>query len=131
MEALPQELHDLLAHPELDLEAVLEHSMRWFSVQLGTLHVWDPAAQLLRLRAAHGLPEALRAAVMTIPIGKGMAGLAAERGAPVQVCNLQTDRSGAARPGAKASGMEGSLAVPMISASGMLRGVLGLARATL
>ena len=54
--------------------------------------------------------------------------LAAERREPVTICNLQTDTSGQARPGAKATGMEGSLAVPML-AGGELRGVLGIAKA--
>ena len=42
-----------------------------------------------------------------------MAGLAVQRKEPVSVCNLQTDASGAARPGAKATGMEGALVVPI------------------
>jgi hypothetical protein len=45
-------------------------------------------------------------AVQIVPIGKGT-GLAAERKEPISVCNLQTDSSGDARPGAKATGMEG------------------------
>lgn len=46
-----------------------------------------------------------------IPIGKGMAGIAAERRQPVEMCNLQiemcnlqTDTSEIARPGAKVEG---------------------------
>ena len=61
-------------------------------------------------------------------MGKGIAGLAAERREPITICNLQTDTSGQARPGAKATGMEGSLAVPMLAGS-ELRGVLGIAKA--
>ena len=34
------------------------------------------------------------ATIATIPVGKGMAGLAVERGRPVDACNLQTDASG-------------------------------------
>src|SRR5262249_22932872 len=96
---------------------------------VGTLHSLDPASGLLRLRAHRGLPDSLLPRVSTIPIGKGIAGLAAERLAPVQVCNLQTDTSGAARPAAKETGMEGSVAVPMLVAD-RVRGVLGVARPT-
>ena len=32
----------------------------------------------------------------------------------MSVCNLQTDASGNARPGAKATGMEGALVVPIL-----------------
>jgi len=62
-----------------------------------------------------------------VPIGKGMAGIAAERRQPVQVCNLQTDNSGVARPAAKETRMEGSIAVPMLVGDG-LKGVLGVAK---
>ena len=56
-----------------------------------------------------------------------MAGLAAERRATVQVCNLQTDTSGVAKPAAKETKMEGSLAVPILDSED-LRGVLGVAK---
>jgi len=65
--------------------------------------------------------------VRRIPIGKGMAGLAAERREPVQMCNLQTDTSGDAKPGAKLTQMKGSIAVPMI-VNDELVGVLGVAK---
>ncbi len=67
--------------------------------------------------------------IQKIPIGKGLAGLAAERRQPVQVCNLQTDASGAARPGAKETGMEGCIALPILSGDQVV-GVLGVAKPT-
>ncbi len=71
------------------------------------------------------------AIVETVPVGKGIAGLAAERREPITICNLQTDDSGQARPGARATGMEGSIAVPMLAAGGVeLRGVLGIAKSS-
>jgi len=94
---------------------------------VGTLHRLNPESQMLELVVQQGLPDSLLATVATIPIGKGMAGLAAERREPVQVCNLQTGTSGDARPGAKATGMEGSIATPIIVA-GELRGTLGVAK---
>ena len=63
-----------------------------------------------------------------MPVGKGIAGLAAQNREPVSLCNLQTDTSGQARPAAKTTGMEGSIAVPMLVA-GEMRGVLGVAMA--
>jgi putative methionine-R-sulfoxide reductase with GAF domain len=65
--------------------------------------------------------------VRDVPVGKGMAGLAAERREPVQVCNLQTDASGVAKPMAKDTGSQASIAVPML-VRGELRGVLGVGR---
>lgn len=105
------------------LDAVLAH----FDCPVGTVHLLDGGDGLLHLAAQRGLPEAVLGRVGVIPIGKGMAGIAAERREPVQVCNLQTDQSGVVRPGAKLTQMEGSLAVPMLD-RGSLRGVLGVAK---
>jgi signal transduction protein with GAF and PtsI domain len=109
------------------LHVVLDEVVRAFGCGVGTLHSLDAGSGMLRLRAHRGLPDTLLPRVRVIPIGKGMAGLAAERRAPVQVCNLQTDTSGAAQPAAKDSGMEGSVAVPMLLADSV-RGVLGVAK---
>ena len=67
--------------------------------------------------------------VRLIPIGKGMAGLAAARRAPVQVCNLQSDDSGVAKAGAKLTQMEGSIAAPMLVGE-TLCGTIGVAKPT-
>lgn len=56
-----------------------------------------------------------------------MAGIAAERRQPVEMCNLQTDSSGVARPAAKETRVEGSIAVPMLH-DGELHGTLGVAK---
>ena len=53
--------------------------------------------------AAVNIPPQAREAVEWVPSGKGMAGLALERGEPVQTCNLQEDRSGAVKPGSEGS----------------------------
>ena len=62
-----------------------------------------------------------------IPIGKGMAGVAAERKRPVQICNLQTDKLGVARPSAKETKVQGSITVPLML-NGRLYGTLGIAK---
>jgi GAF domain-containing protein len=76
--------------------------------------------------ASAGIPRPVLDAVRLVPIGKGMAGLAVQRKEPVSVCNLQTDASGAARPGAKATGMEGALVVPLLIGDEAV-GALGIA----
>lgn len=93
----------------------------------GTLHVLDDSDGQLKLAAHVGLPDQVAAIVAVVPVGKGMAGLAAQRLEPVQTCNLQTDTTGDIRPGAKAVPVQASIAVPMI-VDGRLRGVLGFAR---
>jgi L-methionine (R)-S-oxide reductase len=97
--------------------------------QTGTLHQLTVESQVLRLVAQVGLPEEVMKLVHEVPVGKGMAGLAAERKEPVQTCNLQTDESGDVRPGAKAVPVQASIALPILSQEEEVLGVLGLARA--
>jgi L-methionine (R)-S-oxide reductase len=113
--------------PEQVLAATLTH----FGAQAGTVHLLQPGESepILVLKASSGIPPHIVAIVQTVPIGKGIAGLAAERREPITICNLQTDTSGQARPAARTTGMEGSIAVPMLTADGELRGVLGIAKA--
>jgi L-methionine (R)-S-oxide reductase len=112
-EALPQVLDLLLAH---------------FGCVTGTVHLFDDDSGMLKLAAERGIPEVVLDKIKVIPVGKGMAGIAAERREPVQVCNLQTDSSGVVRPGARDTKMEGSLAAPMLSGEGRLKGTLGVAK---
>ncbi len=64
-------------------------------------------------------------AVKTIPVGKGIAGQVIAQGRPVTMCNLQTDTSGVARPGAKQTGVGGALCVP-IRGNGEIVGTIGV-----
>jgi len=104
------------------LRAALDH----FQCQAGTIHLLKDGA--LALVAHINIPPPIVQIVQTVPIGKGIAGLAAQRREPISLCNLQTDTSGQALPAAKTTGMEGSLAVPMLHHD-ELRGVLGIAKA--
>jgi putative methionine-R-sulfoxide reductase with GAF domain len=65
------------------------------------------------------------ATIARIPVGKGMAGLAVERGCPVDACNIQTDTSGDVRPGAKATGLAGAIVVPIFRGDATI-GALGI-----
>ena len=111
-----------------DAQAVLDESIRAFGCQAGTVHWLDAQDGMLKLAAHRNLPPPIVQIVATVPVGKGIAGLAAQNREPVSLCNLQTDTSGQARPAAKTTGMEGSIAVPMLVA-GEMRGVLGVAMA--
>lgn len=110
-----------------DWDALLVRILAEFQCVTGTIHRLSAKSGLLELVAQRGIPDAIMSRVERIPIGKGMAGLAAERREPVQVCNLQTDDSGKAKPGAKLTQMAGSIAVPVL-VEGELRGTLGIAR---
>jgi len=107
-------------------DAVLHAALAHFACQAGTVHVMRGG--VLRLAAHVNIPPHLVEIIETVPIGKGVAGLAAQKCEPVSICNLQTDTTGRARPNAKQTGMEGSIAVPML-VDGELTGVLGIAKA--
>ncbi len=121
---LPSDLESAVATG--DIATVLGAALAHFGCQAGTVHLLRDG--VLKLAAHKNIPPPVVQIVETVPIGKGIAGLAAERLEPITICNLQTDTSGQARPGAKATGMEGSIAVPMMR-DGKLRGVLGIAKA--
>ena len=102
--------------------------LKKFDCQTGTLHALDPSTQHLRLLAQQGVPDFLLDKIDHIPIGKGIAGCAAERADAVQMCNLQTDTSGVARPDAKQTKVEGALAVPIFDSHKKVVGVLGVGK---
>ena len=110
------------------LQAALELILAKARGQGGTIHLLDRDGATLRLAAwSRSIPEQVLAAVRAVPMGKGMAGIAAERRAPVTTCDLQSDNAGgAARPGAKATGFRGSICIPLIAADGRLLGTLGV-----
>jgi signal transduction protein with GAF and PtsI domain len=123
--SLPPDLAAALATG--DLTTVLTATLAHFDCQAGTIHLLRDG--VLKLAAQKNIPPQVAQIVETVPIGKGIAGLAAQRLEPITICNLQTDTSGQAKPGAKATGMEGTVAVPMM-VKGELRGVIGIAKAT-
>ena len=128
--ALCSRIEDLLMNGanEESLGAALKEILADFNCVLGTIHRRN-SPDSLELIAHLGMPEVVVDRVRQVPIGKGMAGLAAQRRECVSVCNLQTDTSGDVRPGAKMTGMEGSIAVPML-VDGEVCGVLGVAKPT-
>lgn len=106
------------------MQARLEEIVRRFGADTGTIHVLEGAT--LVLKADVGLPPHVKKIVAAVPLGKGMAGLAAERNEPVSSCNIQTDSTGDVRPGARATGMAGAIVVPIRDAGGKARGALGI-----
>ncbi|ALJ01616.1 histidine kinase [Rufibacter tibetensis] len=111
----------------INWQQLLSEIISSFDCTTGTIHFLDKDSGMLKLKAQQGIPEFLVPKLSEIPIGKGMAGIAAERKEPVEMCNLQTDNSGVARPAAKETKVEGSIAVPMLL-KGNLYGTLGIAK---
>ncbi len=120
-------LSELLEQTTIDWKAILAHIISAFDCTTGTLHFLNTKTSLLHLEAQIGIPDFLLPKLSEIAIGKGMAGIAAERRQPVEMCNLQTDNSGVARPAAKETKVEGSIAVPLLL-NDQLYGTLGIAK---
>ncbi len=91
----------------------------------GTVHV--QRGEDLYLTAAHNIPPPVITIVSHVPRGKGMAGLAQVRKAPVQTCNLQADETGNIKPGAKAVNAQAAVALPVFDEAGAVRAVVGIA----
>lgn len=91
----------------------------------GTIHICE--GQGLRLTAAVNIPEVVLETVNWLPSGKGMAGLALEKGEPIKTCNLRDDRSGNVRPGAKAVNAKAAVAIPIRNHHGVIVSVVGAA----
>ena len=98
---------------EIILQNILRQVLQQFRSETGTIHTLEPENQLLQLAAQIGLPPQMLDIVKTIPVGKGIAGQVAAENRPVTICNLQTDSSGVAKPGAKQTGVGGALCVPI------------------
>src|SRR3954447_20012596 len=92
----------------------------------GTVHLHENDG--LRLTAAVNIPPKVQEIVTWVPSGKGMAGLALERGESIQTCNLQRDDgSGAVKPGAKAVAAQAAIAMPVRDEAGAIVAVVGVA----
>lgn len=104
---------------------VLRLTIDRLSAETGTIHRLGPDG-LLHLEARAGnIPAELLPLIEKIPVGKGIAGLAVERKTPVDLCNLQTDNSGAVRPAARQTGVKGSICVPIMAGERAV-GALGI-----
>lgn len=115
-----------------DWSAILGQVLRNFECVTGTLHRTDAVTGLLGLIAHHGIPPHVLPMMLpkidNIPFGKGIAGCAAQSKDAVQLCNLQEDLGGVAKPAARKTNVQGALAVPIVSVDGKVLGVLGIGK---
>jgi signal transduction protein with GAF and PtsI domain len=115
-----------------DWHAVLVKVLENFACVTGTIHRTDSSTGLLTLVTQHGIPPhvlpMLLPKIDNIPFGKGIAGCAAQRKEAVQLCNLQEDLGGVAKPDARKTNVQGALAVPIIGTDGKVIGVLGIGK---
>ncbi len=107
-------------------DVALARVVAQFAADSGTIHFLGGDGLLHLAAVTPGMPDVVLATIRSIPVGKGMAGLAVERRAPVDACNIQTDASGDVRPGARATGLAGAIVVPIFK-GGEVVGALGIA----
>jgi len=118
---------EFLAGIESDAaDEALSRILKHFGADSGTIHLLGDDGLLHLEAASAGMPPFVLDTIRTIPIGKGMAGLAVERKEPVTACNIQTDSTGDVRPGARSTGLQGSIVVPILR-DGAAVGALGIA----
>ncbi|MFT7521599.1 MAG: L-methionine (R)-S-oxide reductase [Kiritimatiellia bacterium] len=118
-------MEDRMTKTDLFTQSWLEGFLARHDGAAGTVHVRRPDA--LHLVASSAIPESVVRATQTIPIGKGMAGLAWQRERPIQTCNLHDDTTGDVRPGAKAVNAQAAIALPVFNHDGEVRAVVGIA----
>jgi signal transduction protein with GAF and PtsI domain len=104
----------------------LDRILDEMSADSGTIHVLGDDGVLHLKAASAGIPQVVLDTIKDVPVGKGMAGLAVERKQPVNACNIQTDATGDVRPGARATGLQGSVVVPLMRGEDAI-GALGVA----
>jgi putative methionine-R-sulfoxide reductase with GAF domain len=106
------------------MQGRLEQIIGEFGADTGSIHLLEDG--VLILKAQVGLPPHIAEIVARVPIGKGMAGLAFERNEPVSSCNIQADETGSVRPGARDTGVNGAIVVPIRNPQGDACGALGI-----
>lgn len=107
------------------LEDWLQNVLATYHGTSGTIHLCEDGG--LKLATAINIPPQVQQVVAWVPNGKGMAGLALQNKEPIHTCNLQEDRSGNVKPGAKAVNAQAAVALPVFDSQGEVRAVIGLA----
>ena len=112
-----------------DWAGVLSRVVSQLSADSGTIHLMGDDGLLHLAAASAGIPAVVLETVRTVVVGKGMAGLAVERKRAVDACNIQTDTTGDVRPGARITGLQGSIVVPLLRDEEAV-GAMGVANRT-
>ncbi len=95
-------------------ELALDRILRRFAADGGTIHILGDDGKLHLKSASPALPHVVVESLRSVAVGTDMAGLAVARKQPVNTDNVQTDSSGDIRPGARGTGLRGSIVVPIM-----------------
>lgn len=114
-----------------DLSADAAHTwlagyLRDQGAMAGTIHTVDHAGDRLRLCAAINIPPPIQDIVREVPRGKGMAGLALARRAPVYTSAVGTCQTGVVRPRGRSVTSGAAVTLPVADAEDRIRAVVGV-----
>jgi L-methionine (R)-S-oxide reductase len=109
-----------------DIDQALRTLLTHFKCDIGTLHTLGTDGKLHLRAHTPGIPEPILNASRVIPVGKGIAGLAAQNKKAMNMCNLQQDSDPRIPVAAKASDIVGAICVPMFKGEEVV-GTLGIA----
>lgn len=112
-------------HDPHHMDEGLQQAIAKMCADSGTIHIKDSDELILHLVASHNIPASLISAIREVPWGRGMAGVAAQKGEPVDYCNIQSSTSPEIHPGARATGTQGAIVVPMMQGNDVV-GTLGV-----
>jgi GAF domain-containing protein len=111
---IPNLRRDAMNDARSRYDSALEQAITTLGADSGTIHIKESGRTALQLAASRDIPDVVLQAVRAVPWGRGMAGVAADRGAPVTYSNIQTCQTPDVPPRARATGVKGALVVPMI-----------------
>lgn len=77
-----------LNQTSINWQEVISNVLSCFGCITGTTYFLEVKTSVLMLQSQIGIPSFLISKLSDIPVGKGMAGIAAERREPVEMCNL-------------------------------------------
>lgn len=108
------------------LDEALKTVTSHFKCDLGTIHVIEGDGKLHLRAHTQGIPEPILAASRVIPIGKGMAGRAAQNRAPTNLKSMQADSDPRIPIAQKADDTIGAICVPILNGDKVV-GTIGIA----
>jgi len=106
------------------VQEALKSVMNRAGAETGTIHLLERGVLVLKAHA--GIPPEIARIIALVPVGKGMAGLAVARNAPVSSCDIQSDGSGDVQARARDTGVSGAVVVPIRDGDGQAVGALGV-----
>ena len=109
-----------------DIDQALRTVIAHFKCDIGTLHTLGADGKLHLKAHTPGIPEPILNASRVIPVGKGIAGLAAQNKKAMNMCNLQADTDPRIPVAAKSTDIVGAICVPMLKGDDVV-GTLGIA----